>query len=36
MATMLKKAIDSAWQIELGVAGNLLTIALRKYYGWLV
>jgi hypothetical protein len=31
---MLDKAVDASWQIELGIAGNLLTDALKKYYGW--
>lgn len=30
---MLGKAIDTSWKIELGVAANLLTDALRAYYG---
>lgn len=29
---MLAKAVDAAWQIELGVAGGLLTNALQAYY----
>lgn len=33
-AGMMTKAIDTAWQIELGVAGNLLSSALGRYYGW--
>lgn len=32
---MLSKVIDASWQIELGVAGGLLTTAIQKYYGWL-
>ncbi len=31
---MLSKAIDSSWQIELGVASSLLASSLQKYYGW--
>jgi hypothetical protein len=31
---MLTKAVDASWQIELGVAGNLLSDALKNYYGW--
>jgi hypothetical protein len=31
---MISKAVDASWQIELGVAGNLLTDALKAYYGW--
>lgn len=34
MSSMLKKAIDATWQVELGVAGGLLTTALQRYYGW--
>lgn len=34
MKSMLSKAIDSTWQIEVAVAGNLLTEALKSYYGW--
>jgi hypothetical protein len=34
LASMLKKSVDSAWQIEIGIAGGLLTSALQKYYGW--
>lgn len=32
MAKMMKKAVDASWQIELGIAGNLLTEALKAYY----
>jgi hypothetical protein len=32
MATMLQKAIDTSWQIELNVAAGLLTEALKAYY----
>lgn len=34
MSKMLTKAVDTSWQIELGVAGNLLSSALSHYYGW--
>ena len=34
IASMMTKAIDASWQIELGVAGGLLTTALQRYYGW--
>jgi hypothetical protein len=34
MKSMLDEAVDATWQIELGIAGNLLTDALKKYYGW--
>jgi hypothetical protein len=30
---MMGKAIDASWNIELGVAGGLLTSALQRYYG---
>jgi hypothetical protein len=33
MKRMMAKAIDASWNIELGVAGGLLTSALQKYYG---
>lgn len=32
MSQMLDKAINAAWNIELGVAGGLLTNALQAYY----
>lgn len=31
---MLSKATDAVWNINLGVAGGLLTEALKAYYGW--
>ena len=31
---MLSKAVDSSWNIELGVASSLLATALQNYYGW--
>lgn len=34
LSSMFTKAVDTAWQIEVGVAGGLLTSALQKYYGW--
>jgi hypothetical protein len=34
MKSMLSKAIDTSWQIEIGIASNLLTDALKSYYGW--
>lgn len=34
LSSMLAKAVDASWQIEVGVAGGLLTNALQKYYGW--
>lgn len=30
---MLAKAVDSSWQIELGVASSLLANAIQQYYG---
>lgn len=33
LQTMISKAIDTSWQIELGVAGSLLATALNNYYG---
>lgn len=35
MASMLTKAVNTSWQIEVAVAANLLTDALKAYYGWL-
>lgn len=32
MVKMMEKAIDTSWKIELGVAGGLLTEALKAYY----
>ena len=29
---MMQKAVEASWQIELGVAGGLLTEALKAYY----
>lgn len=31
---MLAKAVDTSWQIELGVASSLLAGAINSYYGW--
>ncbi len=31
---MLSKAVDTSWQIDLGVASSLLATALQNYYGW--
>lgn len=36
MESMLSKAINTSWQIELGVAGSLLATALNNYYGLIV
>jgi hypothetical protein len=32
IAKMMQKAVDASWQVELGVAGGLLTEALKAYY----
>lgn len=34
MKEMLGKAVDATWQIELGIAGGLLTTVIQKFYGW--
>ena len=34
MKSMLSKAVDTSWQIEISIASNLLTDALKAYYGW--
>ncbi|MCG2775364.1 MAG: hypothetical protein L6406_06735 [Desulfobacterales bacterium] len=34
VSNMLTKATDAVWNINLGVAGGLLTEALKAYYGW--
>lgn len=34
LSSMLGKAVETAWQVEIGIAGGLLTSALQKYYGW--
>lgn len=31
---MIAKAVETSWQIEVGIAGNLLASALGSYYGW--
>ena len=33
--SMLTKATESIWNVNLGVAGGLITNALTAYYGWL-
>ncbi len=33
MQRMMSKAIETSWQIELGVAGSLLATALNNFYG---
>jgi hypothetical protein len=32
--SMLYKAVDTSWNIELGMASAVLTDALKHYYGW--
>ena len=32
ISRMMGKVVESSWQIELGIAGNLLTDALKGYY----
>lgn len=34
MQRMLHKAVETSWQIELGMASAILTDALKHYYGW--
>lgn len=34
LKSMLGKAVDASWQVEVGVAGGLLASALNAYYGW--
>jgi hypothetical protein len=34
LKTMLGKAVETSWQIEVGVASSLLATALNHYYGW--
>lgn len=34
LSSMLTKAVNASWQIELGIASGLLTTALQKFYGW--
>lgn len=31
---MLAKAVETSWQVEVGVASSLLANALQHYYGW--
>ena len=35
LQSMLSKAVDASWQIELGVASSLLASALQRFYGWM-
>jgi hypothetical protein len=32
--TMISKAANASWQLEIGVAGSLLAAAIQRYYGW--
>ncbi len=34
MKEMIARAIDGSWQIEVGIASNLLTESLKSFYGW--
>lgn len=34
MKTMLSKAVDTSWNIEVGVASSILANGLQKYYGF--
>jgi hypothetical protein len=34
LSSMLGKAVETSWQIELNVAAGLLTSALQTFYGW--
>lgn len=34
MKIMLSKVVDGIWEIEIATAGNLLSTAIQKYYGW--
>jgi len=34
ISSMLTKATESIWNVELGIASGLLTNALTAYYGW--
>jgi AbiTii len=34
MKSMLAKAVDASWQIEIGVVSSFLYEALKSYYGW--
>lgn len=34
LSSMLGKAVEASWQVELGIASGLLTTALQKFYGW--
>lgn len=34
LQTMLSKAVEASWNIELGIASSLLATALNSFYGW--
>ena len=34
LQTMLSKAVETSWNIELGIASSLLATALNSFYGW--
>ncbi|MBX9298021.1 hypothetical protein K5M33_16625 [Chromobacterium vaccinii] len=34
MQIMFGKAVNSIWQVELGMAGSILASAMQHYYGW--
>ena len=34
LTSKMGKAVEASWQIELSVAGGMLTTALQSYYGW--
>jgi len=34
LQTMLSKAVETSWNIELGMASSLLATALNSFYGW--
>ena len=34
LKTMFAKAVETSWQVEVGVASSLLANALQHYYGW--
>ncbi len=34
LQTMFSKALDTSWQIEIGVVSSLLASALQRFYGW--
>ena len=34
MANMLKKTVETSWQVEIGIASSVLATAISRYYGW--